>query len=124
MDRESGRRRRHYGPEFKSELVGRCLQPGVSVASVALANGMNANLLHRWIAEHRQLQLAMVEAGGVKDLADKSEEPAFVPMTLEAAVPSPTDIRIELRRAKTTVTVSWPIAAAADCAVWMRELLR
>jgi len=100
------------------------LQAGVSVASVALANGMNANLLHRWIAEHRQSQLAMVEAGGAEDLAGKPEEPAFVPMTLEAAVPSPTDIRIELRRAKTTVTVSWPIAAAADCAVWMRELLR
>jgi transposase len=106
MDRESGRRRRSYSPGFKAEVIGRCLQPGVSVASIALANGINANLLHRWIAEHRQSQLAMVEASGAKDLTDKPEEPAFVPMRLEATVASPTDIRIELRRAKTTVTVS------------------
>lgn len=124
MDRERGRRRRSYSPGFKAELVGSCLQPGASVASIALANGMNANLLHRWIAGHRQSQLAIVEAGGAKDLADKPEELAFVPVTVEAAAPSPMDIRIELHRAKTTVTLSWPVAAAADCAVWMRELLR
>ncbi len=53
------------------------------------------------------------------------EAPAFVPVQVEerpaAAVP---DIRIELRRAATTVTVTWPITAGAECAGWMRELLK
>jgi hypothetical protein len=31
---------------------------------------------------------------------------------------------MELRRSATTMTIIWPAAAAADCAAWMRELLR
>jgi transposase len=34
------------------------------------------------------------------------------------------DIRIELRRGATSITVTWPTDAAAECAAWMRELLR
>lgn len=33
------------------------------------------------------------------------------------------DIRIEVRCAL-QVSVSWPQAAAADCAIWLRELLK
>lgn len=39
------------------------------------------------------------------------------------AVPQ-TDIRIELQRAGLNVTVQWPTQAAADCATWLREILR
>jgi transposase len=46
-------------------------------------------------------------------------------MILPAQAPAPPqDIRIELRRNATTVTVIWPTGAAAECAAWMRELLR
>jgi len=38
-----------YDPAAKAELVRRCLQPGVSVAAMALAHGVNANLVRRWI---------------------------------------------------------------------------
>jgi transposase len=49
----------------------------------------------------------------------------FVPVSLAAATPErPSDIRIELRRGATTMTITWPTAAAGDCAAWMRELLR
>jgi transposase len=34
------------------------------------------------------------------------------------------DIRMELRRGATNMAITWPAAAAADCAAWMRELLR
>ena len=43
------RRRRTHSEEFKTELVRACSQPGVSVAGIALANGVNANLLRRWM---------------------------------------------------------------------------
>ena len=48
--------RRVYHPAAKRELVRRCLEPGVSVAGLALAHGINANLLRKWItlAERRR----------------------------------------------------------------------
>jgi transposase len=44
--------RRTYSVEAKKTLVRRCLQPGVSVASIALAHGINANQLRRWMAQY------------------------------------------------------------------------
>ncbi len=41
--------RRVYHAAAKRELVRRCLEPGVSVAGMALAHGINANLLRKWI---------------------------------------------------------------------------
>jgi transposase len=40
--------RRMYQAAAKRELVRRCLEPGVSVAGIALAHGINANLLRKW----------------------------------------------------------------------------
>jgi transposase-like protein len=55
------RKRGRYSNEFKRELVRACEAPGVSTASVALANGVNANLLRRWISELRDIARARVE---------------------------------------------------------------
>jgi transposase len=43
-----------YDPEAKRELVSICLQPGISVAKVALEHGINANLLRKWIGVCRE----------------------------------------------------------------------
>ena len=43
-----------YDPEAKRELVSICLQPGISVAKVALEHGINANLLRKWIGLHQE----------------------------------------------------------------------
>ncbi len=48
------RTRRTHETEFKAQVIEACLQPGVSVAAVALANGLNANHLRRWVKEHRE----------------------------------------------------------------------
>ena len=40
-----------YDPQVKQELVRRCLQPGVSVAKLAMQHGVNANLLRKWITQ-------------------------------------------------------------------------
>jgi transposase len=49
----------------------------------------------------------------------------FIPVTVAASAPSAAaDIRIELRRGALAVNVSWPREAAAECAAWLRELLR
>lgn len=40
----------------KRRIVQLCLQPGASVAGVALAHGANANLVRKWIAKYRSGQ--------------------------------------------------------------------
>lgn len=92
------------------------------MAAVALSRGVNANLLRRWVreAELRATSKApMIEAR--PDVAPPTSAP-FVPLQFPAAVAK--DIRVELRRGPTTVSVTWPAEAAGECALWMRELLR
>ena len=115
------RRRRNHSAEFKAQVVAACRQTGVSIAAVAMANGVNANLARRWVIGAEQ-----VASGGGPLLADVScvaQSPAFVPVQLPCAQATP-DIQIELRRGATAMNITWPITAAADCAAWMRELLR
>ena len=115
------RRRRTHSAEFKAQVIAACRRPGVSIAAVAMANGVNANLARRWVVGAEQGALA-----GTRVLASASgmaQTPAFVPVQLPSTPPAP-DIRIELRRGATAITVHWPSAEAAQCAGWMRELLR
>jgi len=46
--------RRTYTAEYKRSVVEECQKPGVSVAGVALAHRINANLLRRWIVRHNR----------------------------------------------------------------------
>lgn len=120
------RRRRLHSDEFKANAVAACMQPGMSMAAVAMAHGVNANLLRRWV---RQAEMTpLVDAPG-KNLPNVQVAPvkaAFVPVSLPApeAPAQMADIRIELQRGATAVTVTWPASAASECAAWMRELLR
>ena len=38
--------RRRYRPELKAEVMAKCQAPGASVAKVAMARGINANVVH------------------------------------------------------------------------------
>jgi hypothetical protein len=87
-----------------------------------MAHGVNANLARRWV----------VEADGRSDSTSIASVnkgvPAFVPVqmppTAAVAAPAPADIRLEVRRGPVAISVSWPCAAASECAAWLRELLR
>jgi transposase len=45
------RRRRIHSDEFKAGAVATSMQPGMSMAAVAMAHGVNADLLRRWVRE-------------------------------------------------------------------------
>ncbi|QMV73208.1 transposase [Comamonas piscis] len=100
------RTRRTYTPQFKSELLTACKQPGASIAALALQHGMNANVLHRWLKDHRQ---------GSPLLSDEVPAPAFIPIDLTASLPvlaskgepstPPSSIRIELQHHAMKVTL-------------------
>ena len=122
--RHAGRRRRRHSAAFKAEVVAACQQPGISAASVALAHGLNANLLRRWIIEHERATSPPPTVSRVADTAPAEPAPSFVPVTVAPERSREELIRVELRRGAMTVTVTWPMIAAADCAAWLRELLR
>jgi len=42
-----------YDPISKARLVDACLEPGASVARLALDNGVNANLLRKWVKRRK-----------------------------------------------------------------------
>jgi transposase len=117
MQDTPGRPRRRHPGAFKAEVLAACAQPGASVASVAIAHGINANLVHRWRRE-------VADRGRVR--RGNAELAEFVPMELAAApvVAESEDIRIELRRGACAVSIAWPTSAATACANWLRELLR
>ena len=116
------RRRREHSAEFKAQVVAACNVPGVSNAAVAMSHGINPNLARRWVRS------AELRAGSaLAKPANDAMPAAFVPLQLpagQAALAAPVDIRVELRRGPIAISVSWPCAAASECAAWMRELLR
>ncbi len=115
-----GRRRRVHSAEFKAQAVQASQQPGVSMAAVAMAHGINANLLRRWVHERAQPPVDAVA------VSDKPVGFIELPLAAPPAPPAPSaePIRIEVRRDSTTIAVTWPASAADACAAWMRELLR
>lgn len=123
VDLMGRRRRRRHTAEFKAAVIEECLKPGVSIAAVALAHSLNANMLRKWVidAEHKTI------APPVNAPAEP-EPPAMLPPTfIPLALPAPTvdgEIRIELQRAGTVIKLVWPAAAARDCAAWLRDWLR
>jgi transposase len=118
------RTRRRHSAEFKSQVVAACQQPGVSIAGIALANGLNANYLRKWVKAHRDQQQA--NATPKRSVAAVVPHlPTLVPVTLQAPSPQPSgDIQISIHRQQTAVQISWPNSQAQSCAEWLRELLR
>ena len=117
-----GRRcRRTHSSEFKAHVVASCRYSDLSIAAVAMANGVNANLARRWVIEAARCAIGDARLRGRASGVDQT--PAFVAVQLPCAQPAP-DIRIQLSRGATAITAHWPRAEAAQCGAWMRELLR
>lgn len=114
-----GRRRRIHSEEFKTRVVEASKQPGVSLAAIAMANGINANLLRRWVLMS-QASSAVTQR---TELAPLTPRAGFIPVPMPAVHES-APIRVDVQRGPTTITVSWPTSAADACASWLRELLR
>jgi transposase-like protein len=113
------RRRRRHSAAFRAEAVAACQQPGVSVAAVALARGLNANLLRRWVLQAERGTLVPTRSA-----APRVESTAgFVPVRISSTA-TEAAIRIEVRRGTNTVSVEWPASAARECALLLRELMK
>jgi transposase len=102
--------RRRYDKQAKRELVKACLEPGVSVARMALEHGLNANLLRKWITQY------LLERE--RSLADETptprspDQPAVGPAMDNAASAAPMPAT-----AKTAPAAFVPIVAAMSAPV-------
>ena len=115
--------RRKHSAKFRAEVLQACRQADASVAAIALRNGLNANVVYRWLRE----EAWGVDAGAgthAVSTAQNGAEFIAVQMPAPAAATLP-EIRVEVRRpGAATVTVSWPVQCAGECAAWLREWLR
>jgi transposase len=90
--------RRRHSAAFKRRLVERTLAPGVSVARVALDNGVNTNLLFKWRRHHIRAQ--------------RVETPALLPVAISAPRPEPTPLSPPAARATAGGVIEIELAGA------------
>jgi transposase-like protein len=143
--KQEPRARRVHDAHLKSKVLAECSQAGASVSAVALAHGLNANLVHKW-RRGVGLQRAALNADLPARAALASAAPAsqampvqFVPVGMpmaseptktqapsrQAAAVVPVDgamLQVELRRGANSVTVRWPTSQTTQCTQWLREL--
>ncbi|MEJ7686699.1 MAG: transposase [Variovorax sp.] len=134
MDVNPKQRRRHSA-EFKAQVLAACAEPRASVAAVALSFKLNDNLVHQWrrgrganpissatsttVAESTPQFIALSLPQPSPAPPPSGPPPAAAPVTVAAQA-----IHLEFKRGALGVSVTWPVSAAADCAAWLREVLR
>ena len=138
MHPRSGPRRRH-SDELKAKVVAACGEPGASISGVALAHGLNANLVRKWRSGRgaKLAGTAITPAAASKTALPLGAPAEFVAIEMPAPpraaarvaaqpmVAAPIGealIQIELRRGPLHLGVRWPTSAADDCTAWLREL--
>jgi transposase len=76
--------RRRHPAEPKDKVLAACEEPGASVAAVAHAHGLNANLVHKW----RRCQAARRLASAAGLAPAKVADLSLPPLAAAPAVPS------------------------------------
>jgi transposase len=144
-------KRRVHGAEFKAKVLAQCHEPQASVAAVALANGLNANMVRRWLAGRGLKRMGLTLDGTQPNGATPVTRPPalprpvctsapglqFVPVGVAepshgntvmtgvvsgAAPADATHIEVELHRGSASLAVKWPLSQAQGCTAWLREL--
>jgi transposase len=127
--------RRVHGAEFKAQVLAECQKPGASVAAVALAHGLNVNLVRKWLVGRGIKRAGLAAPRTVTPVPPNAAVPSgaslqFVPVELapaasasdEAAASGSSDIHIDLARGDTRLSVRWPATQASACAAWLYEV--
>jgi transposase len=99
--------KRRFDKRDRQRLIEACLQPGVSIAGMALRAGVNANLLHRWICEHQK------EDRGTRATQVSGDAAAFVPVVeIARADPQPALPKLSPPHREATLVAQRPAAAS------------
>ncbi len=106
--------RRRHSEALRAQVLSECAQAGASIAGIALAHGLNANLVHKW----RRKARGTLQTSAQTEFIALALPPAQMPALAEP------DIRVEVQRANATIVVKWPLQGGAACAAWLREWLK
>jgi transposase-like protein len=104
------RQRSSYPKPVKAQVVQECLQPGATVSSVAIAHGINANVIRKWLPLYRPTSVAAL--------------PAFVPLKAPLKRSPEALAIIEISLGEQFIAVKWPVADPEGCARFVRELAK
>lgn len=103
--------RSRYDAVAKRALVLKCLQPGVSLAATAMAHGVNANLVRKWVVQYAR-------DNGLPRLARRSRDLSAVLVPVKscaepaAAAVSAAIGQLEICRAGATIRIIGRVDAA------------
>ena len=138
------RQRRRYSAQFRQKVIAEATRPGVRMAEVAESYGLDVSVVRRWIASAlaRERLLSHARDARSKLMDSKPSAPgaasegastaagtdpgaAFVAIPVAGGGGSAApDIRSQFNRGPTSIGVTWPVSAAADCGQWLREVMR
>lgn len=112
---------RRHSEEFKARVIALALQPNTSVAAVAMANGLNANMLRRWVRESEVAGGSGVRIEQPREVATTAfvQLPIPTPRVVAAELAAPR-VDVEIVRNGTTVRASLPLDGRS--AAWLREV--
>ncbi|TBF85911.1 IS66 family insertion sequence hypothetical protein [Rhizobium leguminosarum] len=95
--------KRRFDPVEKDRLVDAAMKPGVSVARLALAHGVNANQLRNWVKLRRDQH-----AKGALTVVAERETSAFVPVFAASPIARQPDMPARPSSAGMRLTASLP----------------
>ena len=124
MNPNSSNRRVHRA-EFKAQVLAECRQPGASVAAVAIAHGLNPNVVRKWLSGQNLKRMS----AAMPATSLRVQPLQFVPVELArsehrlANIPaSQPDIRIEIERGGLCLKLQCAAAAGPAYAALLRAL--
>ena len=91
VERTNARGRHTYYAPFKAWIVEKAMQPGMSVAGLAMSNQVNANQLRRWVKLHGDGMGGMTAS---KLLPVTIAEHSVVPPTTTCSAGAPVEIEV------------------------------
>lgn len=114
---------RRHSDEFRSRVIEMARQAHTSVAAVALANGLNANMLRRWVREAEMAGEGRIDDSRQRDAVAFVQLPMTAPPAAPATpapVPVAAGVMVEIQRNGATVRASLPLDSRS--AAWLREV--
>ena len=115
--------KRRHSAEFKARVVEACEARGASVAGVALAHGVNANLVRKWIIKKRRSPAPGVAAGLLPVHIVPGLSPRLVKPGRAGSASPGHAIEVELAGAVIRVHADFDTAALRDVVRVLRDTL-
>lgn len=111
---------RRHSEQFKARVIELACQREASVAAVALANGLNANMLRRWVREHEQ------SSASKRCRVERAASFVQLPVNLAAQPVAPAAVsdrvQVQIERGDIRIVANLPLDTGS--AAWLREVLR